>query len=293
MQLSEKTISIITPSFNQGQFIEETIKSVISQEGDFYIDYIIMDGGSTDDSVEIIKKYDRLIKEEGWPIKCRGISYFWASEKDNGQVDAIEKGFSRAVGDIAVWLNSDDVFYDPSIFRKVLDVFFEEPGLMMITGDGPFIDRDGRETGLHHVDKIDFTELIYLDYHILQPATFIKKEIYKNERLDRSYNYCFDAEYFIRLINKGYRYKKLNDNLACFRFYPEIKTLTGQGKRYIESLRIARKYGTSIYSYCISLIFKYCNIVLKDKYPRNRLVKRIARQTRIIAYNLITGKVRW
>ena len=81
---------------NHGRFIEDTIKSVLNQEGDFYIDYIIMDGGSTDNSVEIIKKNEQLLKEGKWPIKCRGIEYRWASEKDRGQSDAINKGFRVA-----------------------------------------------------------------------------------------------------------------------------------------------------------------------------------------------------
>src|SRR5574340_1418719 len=112
-------ITVVTPSFNQGRFIDETIRSVISQEGDFYLEYLIMDGGSTDETVDIIKKYDRLIKEGKWPVKCRGIEYRWVSEKDNGQADAVNKGFKIARGEILGWLNSDDT-YLPGALGKAL-----------------------------------------------------------------------------------------------------------------------------------------------------------------------------
>ena len=101
----KKIISIVTPSYNQGEYLEETIRSVISQEGDFHIDYLIMDGGSTDGSVDIIKKYADLVKQGNWEKKCLGIDLTWLSEKDAGQTDAINKGFSRARGEIVSWIN--------------------------------------------------------------------------------------------------------------------------------------------------------------------------------------------
>ncbi len=285
------TFSIITPSYNQGEFVEDTIRSVLSQEGGFYIEYIVMDGGSTDNSVEVIKKYDSLLRDGKWPVKCLGITYSWKSEKDKGQSDAIEKGFDAARGEIAGWLNSDDIYYDSRVFEKVMKEFMEDGELKMVTGDGLFIDRGGKEIGPHCVDRIDFNELLYLDYHILQPATFVVKSIYKGERLDRSYDYCFDAEYFIRLINKGCKYKKLGSSLACFRFYPEIKTLSGLGKRYSESLRISRVYGRNTLYYIISAFYKYWAIVLVNKYPSG-LIRKATALFRILAYNIISGKVR-
>ena len=90
--------SIVTPSYNQGKYIEETIKSVISQEGDFSIDYVIADGGSTDNSVEIIKKYSKLLNDGRYPIKCNDIKFRWWSKKDRGQSDAINQGFNSTDG---------------------------------------------------------------------------------------------------------------------------------------------------------------------------------------------------
>ena len=123
--MSEKTvISIVTPAFNSAEFIEETIQSVISQEGDFHLEYIIVDGGSTDNSIEIIKKYDRLIADKQWPVKCLGINFTWISEKDNGQSDALNKGFARSTGEIMAYINSDDK-YLPMAFKTVKSIFTE------------------------------------------------------------------------------------------------------------------------------------------------------------------------
>jgi glycosyltransferase involved in cell wall biosynthesis len=284
------TFSIITPSLNQGRYIEETIKSVLCQEGDFYIDYIIIDGGSTDNSIEIIKKYEQLLKEGRWPIKCRGIKYRWVSERDKGQVDAIEKGFAFAEGDVGAWLNSDDTYRSSNVFEVVEDNFIKHPYVDVLTGDGDFIDENGAKYGVHHVNEINIKELIYLDYHILQPATFMLKKVFKKERPNHGYNYCFDAEYFIRLLLKGYTFKKTNDIYACFRLYPETKTLSGLNRRYKESLRICKEYGDSPLYYLVSLSYRYWDIVLLNKYPASISVKLLTGYFRMLAYKIILGR---
>src|SRR5262245_45147166 len=116
--------SIITPSYNQGQFLGETIESVISQSGAFSIDYIIVDGGSTDNSVDIIRQYDERLHRGGWPVKCQGISYRWVSEQDKGQADALMKGFLMAKGNIFAWVNSDDTYIPGAL--QAAAVFFRE-----------------------------------------------------------------------------------------------------------------------------------------------------------------------
>jgi len=131
-------VTIVTPSYNQGQFIEETINSVLSQEGDFFIQYIIADGGSTDNSVEIIKKYEKLLKEKKYPVRCKGIEYIWWSRKDRGQSHAINQGFKIAKGDILAWINSDD-YYEPGAFDYIFDMFRKHPHIDMIYGDCYFI----------------------------------------------------------------------------------------------------------------------------------------------------------
>jgi glycosyltransferase involved in cell wall biosynthesis len=142
--MNKAIITVVTPSYNQGRFIEETVQSVLMQEGNFYIDYIIIDGASTDNSAVVIKKYETLLQEncrtiEKFGLKwyargernekkfrwnnCLGISYRWLSEKDNGQVDALKKGFRLARGDIYCWLNSDDIYIHPTVLQKVTDYF--------------------------------------------------------------------------------------------------------------------------------------------------------------------------
>ena len=103
-------ITVVTPSFNQGEFLAETMESVLSQAGNFIIDYIIVDGGSTDNSVAILKHYDELLQNGEWPTACQKISYRWLSENDKGQTDALKKGFVMAKGEILAWLNSDDTY---------------------------------------------------------------------------------------------------------------------------------------------------------------------------------------
>jgi len=96
MKKNDVVISVVTPSFNQGLYLEETIKSVINQKGDFKIDYIIVDGGSEDNSLDIIRYYEKLIETKNWQIQCRGIAYRWISEKDRGQAEAVNKGLKLA-----------------------------------------------------------------------------------------------------------------------------------------------------------------------------------------------------
>lgn len=283
------TISLVTPSFNQGRFIEETIRSVLMQEGDFFLDYIIMDGGSTDQSVDIIRKYDAMVREGRLAIKCRGISYRWVSEKDRGQVDALHKGFRQATGEIFGWLNSDDVLLGADALRKVAGNFAAQPDLDLFTADGNFIDAGGKTLGVHHVDQIVFKELLYLDYHILQPSTFFRKRVYLEERLRLDYVCAFDADFFIGLINDGAHYLKTDDVLSGFRIYPEIKTLALGGRRYREQLSIALRYGGNFAFWVVSAIYRYCEIVLRHRW-RSAFFGRIFGLMQRMAYLAVTGK---
>ena len=282
------TFSIITPSYNQGRFLEETIRSVLCQRGDFFIEYFVMDGGSTDDSIEIIDRYDRLLKDEKWPVECLGIIFNWVSRKDKGQVDALEQGFACARGNIGSWLNSDDAFYSPAVLQTVAK-YFKSNDVDLVIGDGLFIDKDGQEIGLHHTDRIDLKELIFLDYHILQPASFLKMDFFRSNSFDKNLDYTFDADFFIRLILSGIRFKKVPDTLACFRIYPEIKTISGMGKRLKESMLIEKKISDNKLLLFISWIYKYVDIVVKAKYGKTRLFKMTFPVFRSFFYLIIMG----
>jgi glycosyltransferase involved in cell wall biosynthesis len=303
-----KTISIVTPSYNQGQFIEETIQSILFQEGKFYIDYIVMDGKSKDKSVEIIKKYENLLKENckivekkglNYYVKekkdflwnnCLGISYRWQSETDNGQVDALIKGFKLARGDIYCWLNSDDIYVNQDALQKVCAYFDREPDLELLAGDGSFISKTGKKMKLHHVGRINLKELIYLDYHILQPSSFFHKDIYNEIYLDEQFTCAFDANFFICMLNNGVNYKKVNDIFAAFRLYEENKTLRLSKTRYKEQIEITRKYSKNRYFMTVSIIYRTIQRIYESRFKKKKpfvwfwiIVKRIC-------YKLVTGK---
>ncbi|NQU87011.1 MAG: glycosyltransferase [Mariniphaga sp.] len=124
-------ISIVTPSFNQSEYIEETILSVINQNYP-NLEYIIIDGGSTDRSIDIIKKYEKHI-------------HYWISEKDNGMYEAINKGFRKSTGEVLCWINSDDIFFENSLF-KVAEIFSQLNYVDWITGRCGYIDKEGNKT---------------------------------------------------------------------------------------------------------------------------------------------------
>ncbi|MEK7607392.1 MAG: glycosyltransferase family 2 protein [Patescibacteria group bacterium] len=137
--------SIVTPVFNGKKYISETIESVLSQEGDFEIEYIIVDGKSTDNTLTIIKKYEILLAEKKYPIKCNKLTYAWISEKDNGMYDAINKGFIKATGDVYAYINSDDV-YEPEAFATIAKVLQRYPDIEWLKGNNSFIDATSQIT---------------------------------------------------------------------------------------------------------------------------------------------------
>lgn len=282
------TFSVVTPSCNQADFIEDTIKSVLWQKGNFYIDYIIMDGGSTDSSVNIIKKYEQMLKEGQWPIKCKGINYRWVSEKDDGQSDAIEKGFALAEGDIGVWLNSDDTFYSDTVFETVAG-YFENGDDDLIVGNGITIDKNGKKIGNYRTDRINIKELIFLDYHILQPSAFLKLSFFRNNPFDKSLYYSFDVDFFIRLLLSGIRYKKVPEILSCNRIYPGTKSTSGMGKLVREFIKIERKVSNNWLLIFLSWIYKYLSVAAHYKYKKSKIFWKIYMKIRNLFFFLILG----
>lgn len=235
-------ISIITPSFNQAQYIEETINSVLSQEGDFFIDYIINDGGSTDNSVQIIKKYDSLIQNGELPVRCHGIKYRWTSGRDRGQADAINKGFHIAEGEVVAWLNSDD-YYLEGAFSTALNAFNNDSSLVMLYGDGYVVGMDQHKENYKVETLFDLWKLIHLYDFILQPSVFmrytsLKKAGFLNDRL----HYIMDWELWIRLSRFG-KIKHIQKPLSMANVYFETKTRSAGISRWREIRWCSRRYG--------------------------------------------------
>ena len=217
-------ITVVTPSFNQGKFIEETIKSVISQEGDFTLEYIIMDGGSTDETVEVIKKYERLLEKGEYPVKCRGVRLIWKSEKDRGQADAVNKGFKASSGEILGWLNSDDT-YNPGAIKSALKYFNGHKDGVMVYGEGYHIKESGEVIDRYYTEPFDFQRLAVLCF-ILQPTVFLRRRVLDEVGfLNEDLHFCMDYEYWIR-IAKRFKVGYMPEYVANFRVYPETKTMS-------------------------------------------------------------------
>jgi len=233
-------VSIVTPSYNQGQFIEETIRSVLLQ-GYPDLEYIIIDGGSTDGSVDIIRKY------EDW-LAC------WVSEPDKGQSDAINKGFARARGDIFAWLNSDDT-YEPGAISMAAQYLIEHPNVGMIYSDCNFIDETSRVIGRHRTGHFDLNELLRGYNHIPQQATFFRREVWqKAGPLDITLHYAMDYDLWIRIgLNSCVRY--IPGVPANFRVWHDAKTVSNRHKAWAEQLKVYRTYGGG---YLSSIYFRYC-----------------------------------
>jgi glycosyltransferase involved in cell wall biosynthesis len=200
-------ISIITPSYNQGAFLEQTIQSVLGQAYP-YIEYMVVDGASTDGSVEIIRKYaDKLAG--------------WVSEKDSGQADAINKGLARAKGEILAWLNSDD-FYLPGAVSAAMTVFDQNPEVVLVYGDMLAVDEDGRAINTLKYRQLSMQDLLCFQI-IGQPSAFFRRDaLEKAGMLDTTYHCLLDHHLWVRLAQHG-SILHVDQTWAAARYHPEAK----------------------------------------------------------------------
>lgn len=219
-------LSVITPSYNQGRFLEETILSVLNQ-GYEPLEYIVIDGGSTDESVSIIRKYEHRLT-------------YWESEKDRGQVHAINKGLARATGDIFAFINSDDV-YLPGTFAAVMDYFTKHPASNWICGDAIMFG-EGHETRVIRSEvPRSAAHCLCWEYLAPQPAHFWKTEIVR-EGFHERWDYDFDHDMYVRLLLAGHKCEYLPLPMAAYRLHEVSKTVA-EGHRLIEEFdQIAEFY---------------------------------------------------
>ncbi len=270
--------SIITPSYTQSLYIAETIKSVLSQKGDFTIEYFVIDGGSTDGSVEIIEHYANLVKSGNWFVQCNGISMKWVSQKDNGQSDAINHGMRDASGDIISYINSDDL-YIPGAFAHVADGFIEHPDADFVYGDGNVIDAEGKLnwewlSRPYHHKLMKSYHFLWNDFtnYILQQATFWRKQVIEQiGYFDESFHYALDVEYWIRAGGAGLKLQHIPYKLGEFRMIPGTKSLSSHTAFWGDYLEIFRRYRgshrmTAFFTYYYYNLAKQCHYKI-DQMP--------------------------
>ena len=227
-------ISIITPSFNQGAYIEETILSVISQDYN-NVEYIIIDGGSSDESVDIIRKYENRVS-------------YWHSCPDKGQAHAINQGFKMANGDILAWLNADDL-YLPGTLKLIAKEFKNFPETDFIYGDCVFVDEKGNFIRYFtECEEYDPNRLLNYGNYIMQPTTFFsKKKLTEVGFLDESLVYTMDWDLWCCFAKKKAQTKYLSRVLAANRVYSGTKTYSGGIERIREVWRLQKRHITGFW----------------------------------------------
>ncbi len=208
-------VSIVTPSYNQAYFLEQTLRSVLEQDYP-RIEYLVVDGASTDGSVEIIKKY-----AEGKGGVTPPLLSWWVSEKDRGQGEAINKGLARANGEILAWLNSDD-YYLPNTIASAVKIFEQNPDVVLAYGDMLAVDKDGETTNVLHYKQLSLQDLLCFQI-IGQPSVFFRREAYqKAGGLDITYHFMLDHHFWIRIAQQG-KILHVPQTWAAARFHSQAK----------------------------------------------------------------------
>ena len=227
--MTELKVSIITPSFNQARYLEATIQSVLSQDHP-RIEYIVADGGSTDGSLDIIKKYSNRL---AW----------WVSEKDRGQTDAINKGFARATGDILAWINSDDT-YEAGAVTAALDYLQAHPEVGMVYADCNYINEEGRVIGKFPAAQTDLPRLRTGYVHIPQQTMFFRADLWKRlGPLDPSFYFAMDYDLWTRIAQHAELKYLPGQTWANFRIHTSGKTIAADDRCWPEMLRVHYRDG--------------------------------------------------
>lgn len=231
--------SVITPSYNQVNFLEETINSIKKQEVNALVEHIIVDGGSTDGSVELLKSL--------------GGQVIWISEPDRGQADAVNKGISMAAGEIIGWLNSDDLYLAGAL-QAVADYFVDHPECRWVYGRCRIVDSAGKErwtwiTRYKNARLRKFTlHKLLRENFISQPAVFFRKDLFEEAGfLNLDLNYAMDYDLWLR-FGKIAPAGVIHKNLASFRRHSSSKSETGFREQFFEQYAVARKYGPSLFN---------------------------------------------
>lgn len=225
--MRDPLVTVVTPSFNQGHFIRATIESVLSQDYP-ELEYIIMDGGSMDETASVVKDYASRVT--------------FISEKDRGQSHAINKGFKIARGSILSWLNSDDL-YLPGAARKAVAAYREHPTAGAVYGDGYLIDRAGNTTSRFPcTEPFNLWKLVHLSDYVLQQTVYFRKDVLDRVGyLDEDYHFVMDWDILIR-IGLQYPLLYVPEDMGCLREYPEAKSFAGGIRRTREIRQMLQRH---------------------------------------------------
>jgi glycosyltransferase involved in cell wall biosynthesis len=260
-------VTVVTPSFNHGRFIRETIESVLTQHHP-RIEYLVMDGGSTDETVSILRSYgDRLS---------------WVSEPDGGQTKAINKGWRRARGEIIAYLNSDDT-YLPGAIEKAVAALRGDPDAGAVYGEGYHVDEGGRVIERYPTEPFDMTRLGQTCF-ICQPTVFLRRDVVERlGYLDESRRYCMDYDLWIRLAHVS-RFAYLPEYMANTRIHAATVTSALRGPVHAEILdTVYRHYGRVSSQW----VYGYAHAVLHGR-PRDTRLADMRFVFRLIGVSLLT-----
>lgn len=237
-------VSIITPSYNQGKYIEHTIQSVLNQTYK-NIEYFIVDGGSTDNSLEIIDKYRDRIDVV-------------ISEKDEGQSDAINKGFKMATGTLAGWINSDDLLY-PDCVEKIVELYEQHPdGSIYYHSFNEFIDKDGNGMKTYQHIIPDKTHLLKDNYDVIQQGSFYNTEMLRKVNyLNIDNHFCMDLDLWLYLLDEGPIYCTKDFPHAGFRIHDDTKTNTNYLKFLANISQVLKKHHSKWYYPTMRRLYYY------------------------------------
>lgn len=221
-------VTIVTPSLNQGRWIEQAIQSVLDQDYP-RIEYLIMEGGSTDATLDVLRRYEGRLT--------------WTSGRDGGQAQAIASGFARTRGEILAWLNADDV-YLPGAVRRAVEALGASPEVGLVFGEAEFIDDDGQALGrAAHIGPVDSGQLLRLGDCIVQPSTFFRRSAYDAAgSLDPELYWTMDYDLWLRLASTVPT-RHLHAVLSRVRCTPTTKTASGGARRLAEVESVVRRHG--------------------------------------------------
>ncbi len=257
--MMDELVSIITPSYNQGKYLGETMRSVLEQDYP-RIEYIVIDGGSTDNTVEVIKTYAKKLA-------------YWVSEKDKGQTDAINKGFNRAKGQILAYINSDDT-YNPGAVSQAVKYLREHPEVGVVYSDLNFIDENSRVIGKFPAAQTDLKKLRCGYVHVPQPATFFRTEYWKQVGpLDPTFYFAMDYDLWVRLAAVTKLQYLPGPVWANFRMHMDAKTINADERCWPEMLRVHYRDGGKFLSLIVAKYYVRKLAAPLLNWRRKRLLK--------------------